>query len=88
MRPGLTKNFFMQSEERGGERGVAVHFAVGGVESDVVLQRHPRLVLHVLVVQIRVQHDDREAETVRHVRAVQLRVLRALHVHVLRKRLQ
>ena len=75
-------------EEGGGERAVAVHLSVGGVELDVVVERHARLVLHVLVVQVGVQHDDREAQAVRHVRAVQLRVLRALHVHVLRERLR
>ena len=45
-----------------------VHVAVGLVQLDEVLQLHAPLRLHVGVVQVRVQHDDAEAQTVGHVR--------------------
>ena len=64
-----------------------VHVAVRLVQLDKVLQLHAPLRLHVGVVQVRVQHDDAEAQTVRHVRVDQQVVLRRVLVRPLRKRL-
>lgn len=55
-----------------------VHVSVVGIELDVVLETHAVIVSHVLVVEIRVQHDDRETQAIGHVRIDQLLAVRAL----------
>lgn len=37
-------------QQSGGKRRTAVHFAISGIESNVVFERHASLVLHVLIV--------------------------------------
>ena len=59
-----------------------IHFSVVFVQFDEVFQLHATLRLHVRVVQIGVQHDNREADAVRHVRVDQNVVVYRLLVGV------
>lgn len=55
-----------------------VHVSVVGIELDVVLETHAVVISHVLVVEIGVQHDDRETQAIGHVRVDQLFAVRTL----------
>ena len=62
-----------------------VHVSVIGIEFDVVLETHAIVVPHVLVVEVGVQHDDRETQAIGHVRVDQLFAVRALLERMNRK---
>ena len=72
-------------QELVGQVLAVIHFSVVFVQLDEVFQLHAALWLHVRVVQIRVQHDDREADAVRHVRVYQNVVIDGLLISVPRE---
>lgn len=72
-------------QELVGQVLAVVHLSVVFVQLDEVLQLHAALRLHVRVVQIGVQHDDREADAVRHVRVYQNVVIDGLLISVPRE---